>query len=110
MLSQGLECSLRLEAVDAFVQQRGGDVFRDLGDDGSEQSSTAIRARIRRLIGQEDPARPLSDSQLAALLAEENIKVARRTVAKYREAMQIEPSSERKRRRRLSASSQGSQP
>ena len=80
------------------------------GDDGSEQSSTAIRARIRRLIGQEDPARPLSDSQLAALLAEENIKVARRTVAKYREAMQIEPSSERKRRRRLSASSQGSQP
>ena len=79
------------------------------GDDGSEQSSTAIRARIRRLVGQEDPASPLSDSQLAALLAKENIKVARRTVAKYREAMQIEPSSERKRRRRLSASSQGSQ-
>ena len=75
------------------------------GDDGSEQSSTAIRARIRRLIGQEDPASPLSDSQLAALLAQENIKVARRTVAKYREAMQIEPSSERKRRRRLTASS-----
>lgn len=73
------------------------------GDDGSEQSSTAIRARIRRLIGQEDPASPLSDSQLAALLATENIKVARRTVAKYREAMQIEPSSERKRRRRLTA-------
>lgn len=73
------------------------------GDDGSEQSSTAIRARIRRLISQEDPASPLSDSQLAALLAEENIKVARRTVAKYREAMQIEPSSERKRRRRAAA-------
>jgi RNA polymerase sigma-54 factor len=73
------------------------------GDDGSEQSSTAIRARIRRLISQEDPASPLSDSQLAELLATENIKVARRTVAKYREAMQIEPSSERKRRRRLTA-------
>ena len=78
------------------------------GDDGSEQSSTAIRARIRRLIGQEDPASPLSDSQLATLLAKENIKVARRTVAKYREAMQIEPSSERKRRRRVGAASQGS--
>jgi RNA polymerase sigma-54 factor len=76
------------------------------GDDGSEQSSTAIRARIRRLISQEDPANPLSDSQLASLLAGENIKVARRTVAKYREAMQIEPSSERKRRRRLTATSQ----
>ncbi|MDQ1302676.1 MAG: polymerase sigma-54 factor [Pseudomonadota bacterium] len=75
------------------------------GDDGSEQSSTAIRARIRRLIGQEDPASPLSDSQLATMLAKENIKVARRTVAKYREAMQIEPSSERKRRRRLTANS-----
>ncbi len=77
------------------------------GDDGNEQSSTAIRARLRRLISQEDPASPLSDSQLTELLAKENIKVARRTVAKYREAMQIEPSSERKRRRRLTASSQG---
>ena len=68
------------------------------GDDGSEQSSTAIRARIRKLISQEDPARPLSDSQLADLLAKQGIQVARRTVAKYREALHIEPSSERKRR------------
>lgn len=68
------------------------------GDDGSEQSSTAVRAKIRRLVGQEDPARPLSDSQLADLLAKEGIQVARRTVAKYRELMGIEPSSERKRR------------
>ena len=68
------------------------------GDDGSEQSSTAIRARIRKLIGQEDLAKPLSDSQLADLLSKEGIQVARRTVAKYREAMHIEPSSERKRR------------
>lgn len=68
------------------------------GDDGSEQSSTAIRARIKRLISQEDPARPLSDSQLAEMLSKEGIQVARRTVAKYREAMNIDPSSERRRR------------
>jgi RNA polymerase sigma-54 factor len=68
------------------------------GDDGSEQSSTAIRARLRRLISQEDPGKPLSDSQLADMLSKEGIQVARRTVAKYREAMNIEPSSERRRR------------
>jgi RNA polymerase sigma-54 factor len=68
------------------------------GDDGSEQSSTAIRAKIKKLISQEDPGKPLSDSQLADLLSKQGIQVARRTVAKYREAMNIEPSSERKRR------------
>ncbi len=68
------------------------------GDDGSEQSSTAIRARIRRLVSQEEPGRPLSDSQIAELLSRQGIQVARRTVAKYREALQIPPSSERKRR------------
>ncbi len=64
--------------------------------DGSEQSSTSIRAKIRRLIGQENPSKPLSDNRLSALLKEEGIKVARRTVAKYREAMQIAPSNLRK--------------
>jgi RNA polymerase sigma-54 factor len=68
------------------------------GDDGNEQSSTAIRAKIRKLISQEDPARPLSDSQLADLLSKQGVQVARRTVAKYREAMHIEPSGDRKRR------------
>jgi RNA polymerase sigma-54 factor len=68
------------------------------GDDGAEQSSTAIRARIRKLIAQENPARPLSDSALAELLDKEGIQVARRTVAKYREGLGIEPSSERRRR------------
>jgi RNA polymerase sigma-54 factor len=68
------------------------------GDDGNEQSSTAIRAKIRKLISQEDPAKPLSDSQVADLLARQGVQVARRTVAKYRESMHIEPSSERKRR------------
>ncbi len=68
------------------------------GTDGTEQSSTAIKARIRRLIGQENPAKPLSDSRIAALLNEEGTHVARRTVAKYREALRIPPSSERRRR------------
>jgi RNA polymerase sigma-54 factor len=64
--------------------------------DGSEQSSTAIRAKIRRFIGQENPQKPLSDSKLVSLLEEEGIKIARRTIAKYREAMKIAPSSERR--------------
>jgi RNA polymerase sigma-54 factor len=68
------------------------------GDDGTEQSSTAIRAKIRKLIGQENPANPLSDSRIAELLQADGVNVARRTVAKYREAMKIAPSSERKRR------------
>lgn len=68
------------------------------GEDGTEQSSTAIRARIRKLIGQESPASPLSDSRIAELLQADGINVARRTVAKYREAMKIVPSSERRRR------------
>jgi len=65
--------------------------------DGTEMSSTAIRAKIKKLIAQEDPDSPLSDSRLAEVLSQEGIPVARRTVAKYREAMQIEPSNERKR-------------
>jgi len=68
------------------------------GDDGSEQSSTAIRAKIRKLIGQENPASPLSDSRIAELLEADGVNVARRTVAKYREAMKIAPSSERKKK------------
>ena len=65
--------------------------------DGGECSATAIRARIRKLIAEEDPKKPLSDSKLAGILADQGINVARRTVAKYREAMNIPPSNERKR-------------
>jgi RNA polymerase sigma-54 factor len=65
--------------------------------DGSETSSTAIRAKIRKLIREESPGAPLSDSRIAELLSKEGIPVARRTVAKYREAMGIDPSNERKR-------------
>jgi len=64
---------------------------------GDAHSSTAIRARIRKLIQNEPPRKPLSDSKLVALLDEAGIDVARRTVAKYREAMGIPSSSERKR-------------
>jgi RNA polymerase sigma-54 factor len=64
---------------------------------GGECSSTAIRALIKKLVAAEDARKPLSDSKLASVLAEQGIKVARRTVAKYREAMSIAPSNERKR-------------
>ncbi|MDX1516233.1 MAG: RNA polymerase factor sigma-54, partial [Woeseiaceae bacterium] len=65
---------------------------------GEDQSSTSVRAKIRKLIGAENPQKPLSDSKIANLLAEEGIKVARRTVAKYRESMNIASSSERRQR------------
>ncbi len=64
---------------------------------GGEASSTAIRAVIRKLIDAEHPQKPLSDSTIAQILSEQGINVARRTVAKYREAMNIAPSHERKR-------------
>lgn len=64
---------------------------------GGECSSTAIRAFIKELIGNENPVKPLSDSKISALLREKGINVARRTIAKYREAMSIPSSSQRKR-------------
>jgi RNA polymerase sigma-54 factor len=68
-----------------------------LASDDGEQSSTAVRAKIRKLVAGEDPERPLSDNQIAKLLSDEGIKVARRTIAKYREALNIPSSSDRKR-------------
>ena len=62
---------------------------------GGEASSTAIQAMIRRLIDDENPRKPLSDAKLADLLKQSGIPVARRTVAKYREAMNISASHER---------------
>lgn len=64
---------------------------------GGECSSTAIRALIRKLIAAESTKKPLSDDKIAKDLADQGIQVARRTVAKYREAMGIPPSNERKR-------------
>ncbi len=65
--------------------------------DGGECSATAIRAMVRKLIAEENRAKPLSDNKIASILVEKGINVARRTVAKYREAMAIPPSNERKR-------------
>ncbi|QBG36624.1 RNA polymerase factor sigma-54 [Litorilituus sediminis] len=65
-------------------------------ENGGECSSTAIRSLIKKLILAETPAKPLSDSKMADLLAEQGIKVARRTIAKYRESLAIPPSNQRK--------------
>ncbi|NNL57022.1 MAG: RNA polymerase factor sigma-54, partial [Pseudomonadales bacterium] len=65
--------------------------------EGGECSSTAIRAIIKKLVAAENTRKPLSDNKIANLLDEKGIKVARRTIAKYRESMGIPPSNERKR-------------
>ncbi len=65
-------------------------------ESGGECSSTAIRALIKKLVAAENQAKPLSDSKIADLLAEQGIKVARRTIAKYRESLSIPPSNQRK--------------
>lgn len=65
-------------------------------ENGGECSSTAIRALIKKLVAAENPAKPLSDSKITDLLAEQGIKVARRTIAKYRESLSIPPSNQRK--------------
>lgn len=64
---------------------------------GGECSATAIRALIKELVGTENPAKPLSDSKISDLLNEKGINVARRTIAKYREALSIPSTSQRKR-------------
>ena len=63
---------------------------------GGEASSTAIRALIKQLIGAENPKIPFSDSKITDMLAEQGMVVARRTVAKYREALKIPPVNLRK--------------
>jgi RNA polymerase sigma-54 factor len=64
---------------------------------GGECSATAIRALIKKLVAEENPRKPLSDSKLAQILEAQGINVARRTIAKYRESIAIPSSSERKR-------------
>ncbi len=63
---------------------------------GGNASSTAVRALIKQLVAAEDPKKPLSDSALSSMLEEQGIQVARRTVAKYREALKIAPANLRK--------------
>ena len=66
-------------------------------ESGGECSATAIRAIIKKLVAAENPSKPLSDNKMAAVLADQGINVARRTIAKYRESLSISPSNERKR-------------
>jgi RNA polymerase sigma-54 factor len=63
---------------------------------GGNASSTAVRALIRQMVAAENPSAPLSDSALSQMLEEQGIQVARRTVAKYREALKIAPANLRK--------------
>lgn len=65
-------------------------------DEGGACSATAIRALIKQLVTAEDDKRPLSDSRIAEILGEQGIVVARRTIAKYRESLQIPPVNMRK--------------
>jgi len=65
-------------------------------ESGGNASSTAVRALIKQLVAAEDADKPLSDSQLSQMLDEQGIQVARRTVAKYREALKIAPANLRK--------------
>jgi RNA polymerase sigma-54 factor len=65
-------------------------------DAGGNASSTAVRALIKQIVAAENPAKPLSDSQISQMLDEQGIQVARRTVAKYREALKIAPTQLRK--------------
>ncbi len=66
-------------------------------DGGDALASSAVKERIKALITREDPKKPLSDQQLVELLQKENVDIARRTVAKYREMLGLLPSSKRKR-------------
>ena len=68
------------------------------GDFGEEISSLRIKERIKKLIDSEDRAKPLSDIEIGEVLARENLRVARRTVAKYRKQLRIQPSHIRKRK------------
>ena len=65
-------------------------------DAGGDMAAEAIKSRIKQLVGEENPKKPLSDQAIANALKSEGISVARRTVAKYREMMGVLPSSRRK--------------
>jgi RNA polymerase sigma-54 factor len=67
-----------------------------LATDTGPTSSTAIRALIKQLVGAEDAHAPLSDARIAQILGQQGIAVARRTIAKYRESLQIPPVNQRK--------------
>jgi RNA polymerase sigma-54 factor len=65
-------------------------------ESGTNASSTAVRALLKQFVASENPKKPLSDNQLSEMLKEQGIDCARRTVAKYREALKIAPTNLRK--------------
>ncbi len=65
-------------------------------DGGADVASESVQEKIRLMVSKEDPARPLSDQRIVELLRVENIEIARRTVAKYRDMLGILSSSKRK--------------
>lgn len=65
-------------------------------ESGGECSATAIRALIKQMVAEEDPKHPLSDNQITEILSKQGIVVARRTIAKYRESLNLPPASQRK--------------
>ena len=73
----------------------------DTDKPGIETSAAAVRNLIRTIIQEEDSKKPLSDENLAEIISAKGVKLARRTVAKYRELMKIPSSSERRRRARV---------
>ena len=97
------DCQLHLpQALDLVSEPRGLFELKYFfgshvsTDSGGACSATAIRALLRQLIGAEDGKKPLSDSQLSEILGQQGIVVARRTVAKYRESLNIPPVNLRK--------------
>ncbi|MBT6065646.1 MAG: RNA polymerase factor sigma-54, partial [Proteobacteria bacterium] len=66
------------------------------GSNGSQTSARAAQAKIRKVIESESAQQPLSDNQLVAMLNQDGITIARRTVAKYREQMKILPAAQRR--------------
>lgn len=65
--------------------------------EGEDVASEMVKQRIKKIVSEENPRKPLSDAKIVKMLAEENIKIARRTVAKYRDMLGISSSSQRKR-------------
>jgi RNA polymerase sigma-54 factor len=64
---------------------------------GETMSSLTVKDRIKKLVAAEDPAKPLTDQQLVEVLAAENVKIARRTVTKYRRELKLPPANRRRR-------------
>ena len=72
-------------------------LFRSVAtESGGACSATAIRALIKQMVAEENSKKPLSDNQLTEILCEQGIVVARRTIAKYRESLNIPAASQRK--------------